>query len=143
LLLAFNNTVALCIHTVIAIAVFNLHIHGIINVDDNDLMLIIVVSVLYIICGLIFLRTVHRRACLSVSSVFIALFLLCFFCVISGVVEAGLAYLFSNMIYADWLFKRLGYSDVGSFVSTIIPSLLMYIGLLLKMWCVKMVHKNY
>ena len=89
----------------------------------------VIISLIYLACGFFFLKYVNN-AIFSVSSVFVILLLIAIFCMIKyGVeTESFLPYMYCN-IYASYVLK---FHILGIFISTTIPSLLMYLGIILR-----------
>jgi len=132
----FNNAVALAVHALIVAAFFLLQYSLVIN----DVTMMVVPFWAYIICGF-FLKPVERFSFLSVISVaaVIAIAWVCFFLFRLGTMYpaewAGLEYIYFTPIALELAFPRYFSATLGVvlwFASPIIPSLIMYAGIVLR-----------
>jgi len=134
--MVFNNIIAMAVHTVIAIITTLIMVwinspgSGISNCIPVILIIMFVVfSLVYVACGFFFLKPVNN-AIFSVLSVFVVLILIVIYCILKyGIeIESFLPYMYCN-IYASFVLK---FHILGICISTIIPSILMYLGIILK-----------
>ena len=136
-----NNALSLGVHLVITIAAvvtakYSQSTPGytaVISEVAYNIILIIAASTAYIVCGF-FLKPLDRHLFLSVASIPILLVLVFLICSAFGA-ESGFYYFYANPLAAS-IIRLLRLSDVLNVIllllSPLIPSLLVYTGMILR-----------
>ena len=130
-----NNARAFYIHIIVAI--FQLGVNNL----TIPIIPIVFISLVYIVCGYIFLKTVERQSYLSVISVFLILAIVIFLCRSTGSVEMLMIYMMCNIVYANFLINNFPFIHISVvtvlLISAIFPSIFMWFGLLIKVYLEK------
>ena len=129
-----NNAIALVVHALIAeISVFVLFIpilHS--SFVDTAKILTVVLFFAYIICGF-FLMPVKKFSFLSVAGLPVIIGIILFFLLNEGG-EIIMFYLYVNPISSFAYYIPNNWERVLLWISSVFPSLLMYLGMLIRKW---------
>ena len=151
--LFYNNTISFIVYFISSaisflciIYIFSMrNFHGILFYS----IFIPVASLIFIATGFFLLKRTGGYLYLSTLSVFLLLALVIVFCILNGGGDAYGIYMFANPVYGEpinnLIYHLFGYSDnlskfpFSCFTSALIPSLLMYGGLVLRLFVNKSV----